>query len=221
MKNRKWLCVVSVFVLWMFSPLLVTSSQAAMCVFRDPDRDVYIFFPEATGYRTAVVKLGKEVREKTEKYLGSRLDFDEVGEHLFYLVLKGEDVIGMIRPHAERGRYGIVEMVWAFTLDGKISDFSIQRSREKGTDKVRQEEFRRQFKHKTLKSAFTEPASKKINSKLFKVPEKSEVVSSAVAFSAKKNLFLYKYYFPEYNRDIQEYPGDKSEPDPGQESKNK
>ncbi len=221
MKNKKWLYVVSVFVLWMLSPLLVESSQAAMCAFRNPDKDVYILFPEATGYRSVVVKLDKKAQEKTEKYLGQKLDFDEVGEHTFYLVLKDKDVIGMIRPHAERGRYGIVEMVWAFTLDGKIKDFKIQRSRERGTDKVKREEFRRQFRGKTLKVAFTVANSKKINSKLFKVPEKSERVCSVVAYSVKKNLFLYKHFFPEYNRNAEENTKEKPAPNTGQKDKGK
>jgi len=219
MKNRKWLYVV--FVLWMLSPLLVESSQAALCAFRNPDKDVYIFFPEATGYRSVVVKLDKKAQEKTEKYLGQKLDFDEVGEHTFYLVLKDKDVIGMIRPHAERGRYGIVEMVWALALDGKIKDFKIQRSRERGTDKVKREEFRRQFRGKTLKTAFTEANSKRINSRLFKVQEKSERLCSVVAFSAKKNLFLYKHFFPEYNRNAEEHTNEKAQPNPEKESKDK
>ena len=221
MKNKKWLYVVPVFILWMLSPLLVESSQAALCAFRNPDKNVYVLFPEATGYRSVVVKLDKKAQEKTEKYLGQKLDFDEVGEHTFYLILKDTDVIGMIRPHAERGRYGIVEMIWAFTINGKIKDYKIQRSRERGTDKVKREEFRRQFRGKTLKVAFTEANSKKINSKLFKVPEKSERVCSVVAFSVKKNLFLYKHFFPEYNRNAEEHTNEKPEPNPGKESQEK
>jgi hypothetical protein len=205
----------------MLSPLLVESSQAALCAFRNPDKDVYALFPEATGYRSVIVKLDKKAQEKTEKYLGQKLDFDEVGEHTFYLILKDKDVIGMIRPHAERGRYGIVEMVWAFTINAKIKDYKIQRSRERGTDKVKSEEFRGQFRGKTLKVTFTEANSKKINSELFKVPERSERVCSVIAFSAKKNLFLYKHFFPEYNRNTEKDTNEKPAPDPGQKDKSK
>ncbi len=204
MSNKKCICVVSAFTLWMLLSYFLESSEAAMCAFRNPDRDVYIMFPEATGYRSVIKVLDKKLKKKVEKYLGQKLDFDEIGEFTFFLVLKDEEVIGMIHPHAERGRYGIVEMVWAFTLDGKIIDYNIQRSRERGTDKVTRKEFRRQFRNKTLKAAFTETNSKKINSTLFKVSEKAEKVSSIVAYSAKKNLFLYKLYFPEYNKDTKD-----------------
>lgn len=184
-----------------------------MCAFRNPDKEIYGLFPKATGYRSVIKMLDKKTQEKVEEYLGQKLDFDEVGGHKFYLILKDKDVIGIIRPHAERGKYGIVEMVWAFTLDGKIRDYKIQRSRERNTDKAKCEEFRRQFKGKTLKVGFTETNSKKINSTLFKVLEKSERISSIVAYSAKKNLFLYKYFFPEYNKNVEEIPKEKSRQD--------
>ncbi len=195
MKGKRYIYVISVFTLWVFSPLFLESSKAAIYAFRNLDRYVYVLFPEATGYRSVIKMLDKKIQEKVEEYLGQKIDFDEVGEHTFYLILKDKDVIGMIRPHAERGKYGIVELIWAFTPDGKIKDYKVQRSRERSTDKIKREEFRRQFRDKTLKVAFTETNSKKINSTLFKVPEKSENVSSIVAYSAKKNLFLYKLFF--------------------------
>lgn len=202
MKNKRWIYLVSVFALWILPLFSSDSSEAAMCAFRNPDRDVYVMFPKATGYRSVIKMLDKKAQEKVEEYLGQKIDFDEAGGHKFYLILKDKDVIGIIRPHAERGKYGIVEMVWAFTLDGRIRDYKIQRSRERNTEKVRDEEFRKQFKGKTLIASFTETNSRKINSKLFKVPEKSEKISSVVAYSAKKNLFLYKLFFPEYNKEI-------------------
>lgn len=210
MKKTRLIIIVSFFIFGILSPLFLESSKAALCSFRNPERDVYILFPEATGYRSVMKKLDKKLKESVEKYLGQKLDFDEAGGHRFYLVLNGKDVIGMIRPHAERGKYGIVEMVWAFSLDGKIIDYKIQRSRERGTDKVKGEEFRKQFRGKSLKYQFTEVDSKKINSKLFKVPEKSVLVSSVIAYSAKKNLFLYKLFFPDYNKVIEEESKDES-----------
>ncbi|NIA02559.1 MAG: hypothetical protein GWP15_04185 [Nitrospirae bacterium] len=200
MKSKIWIYAVSVFVLWTLSPLFLESSEAALCTFRNPDKDVYVLFPEATGYRTVIKVVDEKIQKKVEEYLGQELDFDEVGEHTFYLVLKGKEVIGIIRPHAERGKYGIVEIIWAFTTDGGIIDFKIQRSREKGTNNVKNEEFRRQFRAKTIETAFTEKKSKKLNAELFKPAEKAERLSSLIAYSAKKNLFLYSYFFPEYNK---------------------
>lgn len=179
-----------------------SNSMAALCAFRNPDRDVYILFPKATGYRSVIKVLNPESQAKIEEFLGQPLDYDEGDEHTFYQVLKDEEVTGIIRPHAERGRYGIVEMVWALALDGKIIDFLIQRSREKGTGKLKSEEFRKQFRGKTLNTPFTEGKSKKANTRLFKPVEGAERALSIIAYSAKKNLFWYKLFFPEYKKEV-------------------
>ncbi|HEW79345.1 MAG TPA: hypothetical protein ENH34_05205 [Phycisphaerales bacterium] len=202
MKRKKEYNMAGIFLFLLLSFAFPESSGAALCAFRNPDRDVYAMFPQATGYRSVIKKLDRKARKEIEKFLGQHLDYDEGGEHTFYLILKNEDVIGVIRPHAERGKHGIVEMVWAFTLDGKIKDFEIQRSRERGTALIKSEEFRRQFRGRTLKTAFTEKKSRKINTALFTLPKNAEKVSSLIAYSAKKNLFLYKLFFPEYNKQI-------------------
>lgn len=182
--------------------VLQRSSEAALCAFRNPDRDVYVLFLEATGHRSIIKALDSEGQRKIEEFLGQPLDYDEGGEHTFYLILKGEEIIGIIRPHAERGRYGIVEMVWAFTLDGKIIDFVIQRSRERGTKKLKSEEFRKQFRDKSLNDPFTIPGTKEINTSLIMPMKEAFVASSIVAYSAKKNLFLYKYFFSRIHQRI-------------------
>ncbi|HDZ77200.1 MAG TPA: hypothetical protein ENH41_03860 [Candidatus Omnitrophica bacterium] len=176
-----------------------SNSYAALCAFRNPDRDTYKLFPRATGYRSVIRTLDAKTKKAMEEFLGQPLDYDEAGEHTFYLVLKGEEVIGIIRPHAERGKYGIVEMVWAFSLDGEIIDFLIQRSRERGTDRLKHDEFRRQFRGKSLNDPFTIGGTKEINTNLIKPPEGVITGPSVIAYSAKKNLFLYKYFFPEYH----------------------
>ncbi len=209
MKCKKDFDLAAILVFLLLSFVFSTPSEAALCAFRNPDRDVYEMFPQATGYRSVIKKLDRKAQKQIEKFLGQRLDYDEGGEHTFYLVLKDEDVIGVIRPHAERGRHGIVEMVWAFTLDGRIKDFKIQRSRERGTALIKAEGFRGQFRGRTLKTAFTEKKSRKINTALFTLPKNAERISSLIAYSAKKNLFLYKLFFPQYNRQIENTSKDK------------
>lgn len=191
---KKMILMTLVFCLAL-SLFFQNDSEAALCAFRNPDRDVYVLFPEATGYRSVIKILDNETREKTETFLGQDLDYDEYGEHTFYLILNGEKIIGIIRPHAEHGMYGIVEMIWALTPDGEIIDFLIQRSREKGTRSLKSDEFHGQFRGETWMTPFTEDASKKINIQLFKPVKGAEGISSIVAYSAKKNLFLYKLFF--------------------------
>ena len=171
--------------------MLQNNSEAALCAFRNPDRGTYQLFPEATGYKAVIKELDTKAKESVEEFLGQPLDYDEDGGHTFYLVLKGEEVIGIIRPHAERGKYGIIEMIWGFTLDGKIKDFIIQRSREKGTYKLKSEEFRKQFRGKSLNDHFTITSTKDINANLIKPVEGAIISSSIIAYSAKKNLLLF------------------------------
>jgi hypothetical protein len=213
--NKKLILRTLLFSLVLFF-VLYRSSEAALCAFRNPDRDVYFLFPEATAYRSVTKVINSKIQKKTEEFLGLPLDYDEDGEHTFYLILKGEDVIGIIRPHAERGKYGIVEMVWAFTLDGKIIDFIIQRSRERGTMKLKSEGFRRQFKGKNLNDPFTIPGTKELNTDFIKPVKGTFIASSIVAYSGKKNLLLYKYFFPEYSRKSEKLEGEKVENGRGQ-----
>lgn len=173
---------------------LINTVYSAVCVFRFPDRDVFKLFPMATNYLSETKKIDKETKSKIEKFLGQSLDPDET-ELTFFKILKGEDVIGMIHPHAERGEYGTIEVVWAFTLDGKIIDFIIQRSRERKTKELSSEEFRKQFGGKSLKDEFTIDSSKKTNDKLITPIKDAQKASDAMAYGAKKTLAFYKFLY--------------------------
>ncbi len=158
-------------------------AHGALCILRDPDRQIFELFPTATGYRIVNVNRNPEGMAGLVGFLGQKLDFDERGEH-----------IGIVRPHSERGRYGAVEVVWAFALEGTILDYRIQRSRERGTAAIITERFREQFTGKTMTDPFTVGSSKDINHGEFSfVPDGAENVASAIAYSAKKNLAIMKY----------------------------
>jgi|TARA_B100000315_G_scaffold24924_1_gene21599 hypothetical protein len=55
------------------------NGDAALCAFRNPDRDVYILFPEATGYRMVIKLLDAEAKKNVEEFLGQQLDYGEGG----------------------------------------------------------------------------------------------------------------------------------------------
>ncbi|MDP2960516.1 MAG: hypothetical protein Q8N71_03740 [candidate division Zixibacteria bacterium] len=184
---------VLVLALAIYFPL---SSFAAVCVFRFPDRDVYKLYPKATNYKSVIKKIDRDTKEKCEAFLGKPLDSDET-ELTFYEIYKGKELIGMIHPHAERGEYGTIEVVWAFTLDGRITDFVIQRDREKKGKELNGPEFRKQFAGKNIDSPFTVEKTREINSKLIKPVPDADKGSSAIAYGAKKTLAFYKYLFQE------------------------
>ncbi|MDP3023978.1 MAG: hypothetical protein Q8O10_00395 [candidate division Zixibacteria bacterium] len=192
LKSKKIILILTV-VLAIYFPL---STFAAVCVFRFPDRDVYKLYPKATNYKSVIKKVEKETKEKCEAFLGKPLDSDET-ELTFYEIYKGKELIGMIHPHAERGEYGTIEVVWAFTLDGKIIDFTIQRDREKKGKELNGPDFRKQFGGKDLNSPFVLENTKEINTKLLKPVQEADKGSSAIAYGAKKTLTFYKYLFQE------------------------
>jgi hypothetical protein len=185
--------ILIALVLAIYFPL---STFAAVCVFRFPDRDVYKLYPKASNYKSVIKKIDKDAKGKIEALLGQPLDPDET-ELTFYEIYKGKEFIGMIHPHAERGEYGTIEVVWAFTRDGKITDFVIQRDREKKGKELNGSEFRKQFAGKDIESPFVLEKTRQINTKLIKPVEGADQGSSAIAFGAKKTLAFYKYLFQE------------------------
>ena len=191
-KNKKLALVLALIFIIFFT----VDSFSAVCVFRFPDRDVYKLFPKATNYKSVITKIDKVTKQKIEDFLGQPLDADET-ELTFYEIYKGKELIGMIHPHAERGEYGTIEVVWAFTLEGKIIDFVIQRDREKKGKELNGPTFRKQFSGKSLKDPFTNGSSKEINTKLLTPVKEADKGSSAIAYGAKKTLTFYKYLFQE------------------------
>jgi len=185
--------ILIALVLAIYFPL---SAFAAVCVFRFPDRDVYKLYPKATNYKSVLKTIDKDAKAKIEALLGRPLDPDET-ELTFYEIYKGKELIGMIHPHAERGEYGTIEVVWAFTLNGKIIDFTIQRDREKKGKELNGPEFRKQFAGKDIESPFVLEKTRQINTKLIKPVEGADQGSSAIAFGAKKTLAFYKFLFQE------------------------
>ena len=183
----------------LFAGLLIATSglQAAICALRNPDRDVYVLFPEATNYKAFYRDLDKGKRKIIEDKLGQYLDINDVGTHTFYVILKNTVPIGFIHARAEWGTYGNVEVIWAFNLDGTIKDYMIQRSREKGTGEIKKKEFRTQFNGKKLGDVFVIPGSRKINSNLVKPIEGYKKISSLIAYSAYKTLLLNYVIFKE------------------------
>ncbi len=191
-KFKKVILILTLFLIIYF-PL---SAFAAVCVFRFPDRDVYKLYPRATNYKSVLKTIDKDAKGRIETFLGQPLDPDET-ELTFYEIYKGKELIGMIHPHAERGEYGTIEVVWAFTLEGKIIDFNIQRDREKKGKELNGPEFRKQFAGKDVDSPFVAEKTKQINSKLIKPVDGADQGSSAIAYGAKKTLAFYKYLFQE------------------------
>jgi len=137
--------------------IYINSFAAVGCSLDDPDRDVERLFPASTGYLTKFVTLkeigGQAVLDKIEDRLGDK--FDPVYEDLdvtyvYYVVLKDKDPIGYIHGVNQKGRYGVLQIVVATDLEGKIISFYYQRISSSESSKFRATKFTSQFKGLTL-----------------------------------------------------------------------
>ncbi len=120
-------------------------AQAANCALRNPDRQIYQIFPEATNYRSIVTRVDVDLKLRIEKELGSELSIADLGKHTAYLVLKDGVPLGFVHARTEAGRRGSIELVWAIDLDLSIKDFRVQRSRDKHTDVIESDGFRQKL----------------------------------------------------------------------------
>ena len=175
--------------------VFIDIAKAPPCVLRSPDKDVYTLYPDATGYKAVFRDMSLQMQSEIERFLGEPLGYGEKGSHCIYLVFKEEKPIGFIHPHSESGKYGAIEMLWAYTLEGKIIDFIIQRSREPKTNELRSELFRSQFKNKMLTDPFVLPVINELNREIITPVKRAEEVSYIIAYSAIKVGAFKKFVF--------------------------
>jgi len=153
-----------------FSLSLYTNAFAAIgCSLDDPDRDVKKLFPESSGYKTTFVTLkeigGEAIKKEIEARLGDT--FDSIYENLdvpyaYYTVLKGKDPIGYIHGVNQKGKFGVLQLVLATDLQGKVIAFYYQKISSPESAKFRAVDFTGQFKGLTL-SDFAQRTAKVID----------------------------------------------------------
>ena len=141
---------------------IYTNSFAAVgCSLDDPARDVKRLFPESTGYLTKLSTLkeigGEALKIKIEEKLGDK--FDTVYEDLdvpyaYYIVLKGKDPIGYIHGVNQKGKFGVLQLVIAVNLEGRIMAFYYQRISSPESSKFRASQFTGQFKGLSLEDFY-------------------------------------------------------------------
>ncbi len=137
----RWYCalLVAAVVLTGFSSRV---HAQANCSLRNPDRQIYAIFPDATSYRTIEAEVNQENRPELEREIGSPLAPTDLGTHSAYIVLKGKVPLGFVHARSEIGSRGSVELVWAMDVDLTIIEFRVQRSRERQTKTIESDAFR-------------------------------------------------------------------------------
>lgn len=114
----------------MFALSLRADAQA-LCSLRDPQKQIFRLFPEADSYRSIVRTVGKDARKSVSESLPFTLHFNELGRHTLYVAHKGSRPLGFVHVRTEAGRWGLVEVAWAFDLELRIVGFEFQRCRDR------------------------------------------------------------------------------------------
>lgn len=139
-----------VLVLWVFA---LSSASADVCVWRNPERTMVNIFPQAKDYRTVDRKISEEKRAIIEKQLGEKLAPGEREDWTYYEIMGKENgLLGFISADAEKGEFGVIEVVVGITPEGKVKGVYIQRAREKNKE-FKSREFLSQFEGKTVKDS--------------------------------------------------------------------
>lgn len=159
--------------------------RADVCVWRDPERSMTQIFPAAKSYQSLERKLSAEQRARIEQRLGQALDPSERDVWASYRILgDGGKELGRIIACAEKGAYGVIEMVMGVSPEGKVVALSIQRSRERVMPQLRSPDFLRQFQGKTVRDPL------RMGQDLHGIPG-GEEATAAVALGLRKMLILH------------------------------
>ena len=183
-----------VIIVLFLSNFCVSSFAAVGCSLDDPDRDVKRLFPDSSGYKTTFITLreigGEALKKDVENKLGDKLD--SVYENLdvsyaYYAVLKGRDAVGYIHGVNQKGKFGVLQLVVATNLQGKILEFYYQKISSPESAKFRAKAFTDQFKGLGLEDFYKQDEAV---SKIIDPTKDSSEDFKATLRGVKKNLIL-------------------------------
>lgn len=145
------LSIFSAIAIAFFVMGISTIAYADVCVWRNPERTMTKIFPDAGDYKTITKIISEEKRKTIEERLGGQLAAGESKDWIYYEITgKRGETLGYIIADAEKGEYGVIEIVMGIFPNGKVKEIYIQRSSEKDKE-FKSKEFLEQFIGKTIK----------------------------------------------------------------------
>ena len=105
------------------------SEAQAYCALRDPVRTIHELYPEATSHRSIERRVGEDSRDDVRQVLPFDLHWNELGVHTLYVAFREKVPLGFIHVRSEKGRWGLVEIVWSIDLELRIRGMRYQRAR--------------------------------------------------------------------------------------------
>ncbi|HEX5220083.1 MAG TPA: hypothetical protein VFZ59_10995 [Verrucomicrobiae bacterium] len=103
-------------------------TAAPMCPWREPERDLKLFFPEATHHKIETRILSGKRLELAER-LGRPPSGDENALYV-YPVYREQTQLGVVLAHRVKGEFGAIELVLAVATNQQVSGLRLQRLRE-------------------------------------------------------------------------------------------
>ena len=169
----------------------------ANCALRNPDRQIYAIFPDASSYRTIVARVDNEKKKAIEAAVGSPLARTDLGKHTVYLVLRGSAPIGFVHARMEIGTRGSIELVWALDLDLRIKAFSVQVSRERNTKAIESDDFRNKLVGRNLTAikALLSDGNHDVNLAALNLPSNAASIAHIVVLCALKTRVITETVF--------------------------
>lgn len=171
----------------------------ANCALRSPDRQIYEIFPDATSYRTVEAEVNEENRGALEEEIGSPLAVTDLGVHSAYVVLNGTVPIGFVHARSEIGSRGSIELVWAMDVDLTITEFHVQRSRERQTKTIESDLFRDGIVGSNLNDlrGLLSNGNDEIDLSLLQIPADSAAIAHTAVLCALKTRVITEHCFGE------------------------
>jgi hypothetical protein len=124
------------------------SFAVAFCSLRDPLLHIKELYPSYTSFYSSVVDVN--IIEATVSLDQYKLPFflhpKEIGKHTVYFIDDESGRIGIVHPRSEFGQWGVVEIVWALSLEGEILDYRFQRCRDPACKDALSESVKELFK---------------------------------------------------------------------------
>ncbi len=170
---------------------------AANCALRNPNRQIYQIFPDATRYRSVVVSVGDDVKRRIEEVLGSSLTQTDLDKHTAYVVFKERVPIGFVHARTENGKLGSIELVWAMDLDLTIRDFRVQHSHENHTDLIETDAFRETMTGRDLAGLRTmlTVGNDDVNLSMLGLPQSARSIAHCVVLCGIKTRIITELAF--------------------------
>lgn len=166
--------------------------EASNCALRNPQRQIYELFPEATNYRTVSGNVDIAAKRRIEAQIGRELEFSDLGKSTVCIVLKENVPIGFVHARAEVGVRGTTELVWALDLNMRVLQTRVQRSRERHADVLRSEAFSRLLVGRDWLSLrdLLDTETLALEADSLELPEHSHALAAVAVYSGVKTTVI-------------------------------